>query len=276
MSRNEQQDHSQRQTPPQEVTPSSETRQAIAGREVVRSALCMSMAALGTVFGSMLGAVVGFLVEEKKTQELGAQDPNKQAGDTAASSNLIAQGSGLVGSIMGVTVGAILGGNPSADVADTKEAGARAQGNEKTREGCLTRQESGKIVRLKNGAQIEEKRGWECLNCLRTLAEDEPEHFQTLLSIARENSTDVNSAHVKILIEDGFLTKCGSIHLDMRDVLFSAYQETNEGPIVANPFKLTDVTESHRLEADEEERYQAFRRKVIGKMREQDDKGRFP
>ena len=122
---------------------------------------------------------------------------------------------------------------------------------------------SGKIVRLKNGAQIEADRGWECLDCLRVLLEDEPRHFQTLLALARGDSDKVDSKSVSFLLREGLLRRDGSLDPALCNVLLSGYRETEEGPVVANPFQPADAHEARALEAQERAEREAFKRKNV-------------
>jgi hypothetical protein len=131
-----------------------------------------------------------------------------------------------------------------------------------------------KILQLKNGAQVEATIGVVYFEELSDLLDQEPEHFRTLLALARGQSEGIPAEHTKALQRDGFLKGGGVLDEDMRNVLLSAYQETAEGVVLVNPFLLATPVQAAELERLEERGLD----RLIRKLRKQkgDDKDRPP
>lgn len=162
---------------------------------------------------------------------------------------------------------------PSADGQKTGNvAKERARESNKSTEGQL-REELEKIVPLKNGGQITVKDGWAELDSLRILLDEHPQHFHTLLAIAQGREEGLDAASVAYLRSHAYVG--GHLDQEVRDVLLSAYQETKEGPVLVNPFRLDDVGEASALEKVHEHDRVRFKREVWSRIRN-DEQGRSP
>ena|SRR5579872_445871 len=104
------------------------------------------------------------------------------------------------------------------------------------------------ILPLKNGRQIEVRLGLATYQSLTRLFENDRHLFNALRSIAEGHSATVGPARTRALRHGLFLQQDLSIREPVRDVLLSAYQETAEGCILANPFKLDRPEQARMLE----------------------------
>jgi hypothetical protein len=102
-------------------------------------------------------------------------------------------------------------------------------------------------VRLKKGGQICLEAALIHLGALQILLDDMPNHFPTLLAIAREDQYKTDQESVSVLRYYGFLRQDDTIHPGLRDVLLSAYEEIPDGPLLSNPFTDVDTNEIERL-----------------------------
>ena len=138
------------------------------------------------------------------------------------------------------------------------------------KEECLTGEDFqkrvNKTVLLKNGALISTELALILLSGLRSLLENEPEHFKTLLAVANGDKQRIDQESTTVLRSQSFLDEDNCILQSMRDVLLSAYQETKEGPIVGNPFRLLDLRDARALEGIDKQRKAKFLRDVLEKL----------
>jgi hypothetical protein len=161
---------------------------------------------------------------------------------------------------------------------------AEGAGNDQTsgkqlgrfKEECLKDEEfqecANRVVPLKNGGSINAELGLILLSSLRTLLAQEPEHFRTLLAMARGNKTDIDEESITLLHYHSFLDDHHHLLPGLRDVLLAAYQETKEGPVLGNPFQFKDEREAKALEAVDEQRKIRFLRDVLAKLDKADEK----
>ncbi|MDE2508634.1 MAG: hypothetical protein KGM43_15595 [Planctomycetota bacterium] len=108
-----------------------------------------------------------------------------------------------------------------------------------------------KKLLLKCGREMQISEGLGCATGLRMLLEEDPGHFQVLLSMAcgQEDGHPINS--VAFLRRALFLQKGGVINPRVRDVLLSAYQETPDGAAIVNPFRLETEADVRAVESVE-------------------------
>ncbi len=121
----------------------------------------------------------------------------------------------------------------------------------KLTEELLEEERKSRILRLKNGVQIEASEGRIRLMDLEGLLEHHPDHFKGLLALARGKQEEVSAETIRFLGESRIFLRAGEINPDVRDVLLSAYQETAEGPVLVNPFRFTSVEEAREMEREE-------------------------
>jgi hypothetical protein len=112
--------------------------------------------------------------------------------------------------------------------------------------------EERKQYTLKNGQQIEGRRGCLALLDLKGLLEQSPQFFRALLAIVQGRLEDASPEAVAYLKDCGYLrADTGAVRADIPDVLLSAYQETPEGPVLVNPFKFNSTDEAREVEQSE-------------------------
>jgi hypothetical protein len=99
------------------------------------------------------------------------------------------------------------------------------------------------MITLKNGAVVDARSAVAKVEQLNSLIRVAPNQVQTLLALAEDRMDDANPEHfrslgaARLLEEDG-----GIIHPDVREVLLNSYEETPEGPVVAQ-LRLQDETD---------------------------------
>lgn len=130
-----------------------------------------------------------------------------------------------------------------------------------------------KTYTLKNGAKIEGGVGRAALRSLEGLLEQRPELLRALLAIVRGQREEVNPQDIELLKDSGYLRATdGAVCADLPDVLLSAYQETQEGPVLANPFRFENAAEARESEEGERQGID----KLIRKLRKDDGTGGPP
>ena len=145
------------------------------------------------------------------------------------------------------------------------------------------------ILRLKNGAEIGAEEGRMLLECLRML---DAERLQSLLDLARGGTIDPTLLPPSLLslsltrepysfyADPVFFEAPGKIKPSIKDVLLSAYQETPEGPVLVNPFKVANTFDIGNLAAVEkrhEEDAEASWQRMVNHLRREglwEDPGR--
>lgn len=142
------------------------------------------------------------------------------------------------------------------------------------REKPLAEKPQEKFLQLKNGAQVEATVGVVYFKGLSNLLDQVPEHFRTLLALARGQTEGMTAEHIKALQRDGFLKRDGLLDADMHNVLLSAYHETAEGSVLVNPFRFASPEQPAELERREKDGLD----RLIRRLRKQkgDDKDRPP
>lgn len=142
------------------------------------------------------------------------------------------------------------------------------------REGLL-RADRNELLPLKNGGHVEASLGQALLRMLEGLLERHPDDFHALLAIIEGRTEEAPSARVEALKEAMLLRPDGSVIPGLRDVLLSAYQQTQEGPVLVNPFQLESNDQARALEQAEEEGYLRLARE-IRKRKGRNDEGQTP
>ena len=128
------------------------------------------------------------------------------------------------------------------------------------KEGLLTEGKDERVLRLKNGAQIEADWGNANYFALQGLLEQEPEAFHSLLEVARGGLRAIPEGHLSVLRNALLLRPDGTVTPGTRDVLLSAYRETPDGPALVNPFQFTSEEEVRREEQAEKNELDRVRR----------------
>jgi len=101
---------------------------------------------------------------------------------------------------------------------------------------------------LKNGYQVELRRGMADYQSLGLLFEKDSSLFQALLTIAQGRPHDVSTENTAALRNGLYLLPDFSMREDLRNVLLSAYQETPDGCVLVNPFRLESTDQAGALE----------------------------
>lgn len=132
---------------------------------------------------------------------------------------------------------------------ETSTSGEKIKIDHPRREERLTSEQNDQqaIVSLKNGETMESQLAWDYLDSLRLLLEEHPKHFLALLAAARGNERLPRGNIAQLLRRHRYLRNDRSIDPDYRNVLLSSYQETPEGPVLANPFAPGDQYEADQL-----------------------------
>lgn len=120
-------------------------------------------------------------------------------------------------------------------------------------------------VNLRNGAKADVGIVNGVLDFLISLAENNSEHFQLLLNLARGEKPTASRNVVAELKRAGVISQDGSVTAIYRNVLLSAYQETTEGIVLASPFAPRDDAEVALIQANitaSENRLVRFARKL--------------
>jgi hypothetical protein len=128
-------------------------------------------------------------------------------------------------------------------------------------------------VSLKNGSEIDAGWGITFWRALQSLLDQHPEHLQALLAIAKGRSEDAPARSVAFLRHGGLLLRDRTVNPDAQAVLLSAYQETAEGPVLVNPFRLDSPEQAQALESRDAERSHRLLRWL---KRRENDEGRAP
>jgi hypothetical protein len=108
---------------------------------------------------------------------------------------------------------------------------------------------------LKSGGKTSAIGGHFAVLHLQALLDQSPDDFRALLAIARGQPQDAAPECVERL-KRGLLLhpRTGEIYpSDLRDILLSAYQETPDGPVLVNPFRLNDAAEAQEVERKQKE-----------------------
>lgn len=100
---------------------------------------------------------------------------------------------------------------------------------------------------LKNGADIEIGIGQAYLRTLEGMLTNQPELFDSCRMIAQGQGENVPEAHRRSLRKSLVLRPDGTLLPGFADILLSAYQETPEGPVLANPFRLDSQEQADRM-----------------------------
>lgn len=124
----------------------------------------------------------------------------------------------------------------------------------------MAEEKNERVVLLKNGARIEAGLGSATYLALRGLLEQEPELFQSLLALAREDPIDVPENNIAALRDAFFLRSDGRPSLATRNVLLSAYRQTPDGPTLVHPFRFGSAEEVKREERAENNAWDRVRR----------------
>ncbi len=117
------------------------------------------------------------------------------------------------------------------------------------REDRLEEDFSRKVLPLKNGGATEIAVGLVTADILRDLLEKQPEHFEVLLALARGQNQDLPVRSLAYLRRDEFLMKGAVIKPLYRDILLSSYQQTPDGPVIVNPFRLDDEADARAVQS---------------------------
>jgi hypothetical protein len=130
-------------------------------------------------------------------------------------------------------------------------------------------------VNLRNGAKADVGIVIGVLDFIKDLTETNPEHFQLILNLARNENATV-SRHVSAeLKRAGVIARDGTVTAIYRDVLLSACQQTAEGIVLTSPFAPQDPAEATFVQAHVnayEDRLVRFARK-LGMDRPPDGEG---
>jgi hypothetical protein len=113
-------------------------------------------------------------------------------------------------------------------------------------------------LRLKNGAMCDVRVALEDRSLLNFMHEVHPEHFQSLLALAKGQAEHAVPDHVAWFEERGYVTADGGVREDLRDVLLSSYQTTREGPMLLNPFALDKPEDLDIINAVQRKRISAI------------------
>jgi hypothetical protein len=109
---------------------------------------------------------------------------------------------------------------------------------------------------LKNGATIEMATGYLAWEKLNRMLSTNPELIAAAQAKLRGEEV---SSEIGRELQRAFMTgPDGELLPDIRDVLISGYQETNDGPVITNPFKLD--TQVDRMAFEDMEKHQKSNR----------------
>jgi hypothetical protein len=131
--------------------------------------------------------------------------------------------------------------------------------------------ETGKdqLVTLKNGTTIDVKTGRSAWGTLNDLLEQHPHLFKLLHSKIR--GEEITPEAIRELRKALLVLPSGEVRESLRNVLLSGYQETKDGPVIVNPFKLD--SESDRQAFTEAENLRRRNDARLGIVDSLDDSG---
>ncbi len=123
---------------------------------------------------------------------------------------------------------------------------------------------------LRSGAEVEAGLGQAYLGILEGLLNGDRPLFDALVEVAQGRGGEVGADAVAGLKRALALRPDGTPLPGLTDVLLSAYQSTAEGPVLVNPFKLTDPEQARKLEGLDDASHEWLLRQV----RRGDERGR--